>query len=163
MSSDSFRHVLAILDGEPEDYSHVIARAVEMAEAEHARLTLAKTRGPVWLAHGVCVFPLVTVPPAVDLEQHARDVLARTAEQIPQTVSLSTLLLGDDACLSLRRVLERGDYDLLVADERYVRRRRRLRRLLRRADISTLAVARGKRDRGTLAQEPAEPQPARRA
>jgi hypothetical protein len=163
MSSASFRHVLAILDGDPEDYSHVIARAVELAEAERARLTLAKTRGPLWLAHGVCVFPLVTVPPAVDLERHARDVLARTAELIPQTVSLSTLLLGDDACLSLRRVLGRGDYDLLVADERYLRRRWRLRRLLQRADISTLAVVRGERDSRTLAPEAAERHPARRA
>ncbi len=139
MSADSFRHVLAILDGEPEDYRHVIARAVELADAEHARLTLAKTRGPVWLAHGV------------------------TAELIPETVSLSSLLLGDDACLSLRRLLGRGDYDLVVADERYLRRKRRLRRLLQRADISTLAVARGERDRSALAQEPAEPNPARHA
>jgi hypothetical protein len=163
VSADRFRHVLAILDGEPEDYRHVMARAAELADAEHARLTLAKTRGPSWLAHGVCVFPLVAVPPAVDLEQHARDVLARTAELIPETVSLSTLLLGDDACLSLRRLLGRGDYDLLVADERYLRRKRRLRRLLQRADISTLAVARGERERGALAREPAEPHAARRA
>src|SRR5258708_7149406 len=110
MSADSFRHVLAILDGEPEDYRHVIARAVELADAEHARLTLAKTRGPAWLAHGVCVFPLVPVPPPADLDQHARDVLARTAQLIPETVSLSSLLLphaarpsrpprgGDEAC-----------------------------------------------------------------
>src|SRR5258707_12251028 len=108
MSADSFRHVLAILDGEPEDYRHVIARAVELADAEHARLTLAKTRGPAWLAHGVRVFPLGAVPPPVDLGPHARDVLPRTAELIPETVSLSSLLLRDDGCLSLRRLLGGG-------------------------------------------------------
>ncbi|HUB73264.1 MAG TPA: hypothetical protein VL979_04410 [Solirubrobacteraceae bacterium] len=147
MSADGFRHVLAILDGEPEDYRRLLAGAVELAQVQHARLTLAKTSDAGWLAQCVCVFPIVCVAPRAELEEHARDVLARSAELIPQSISLATLLLGEDACLSLRRLLSGGEYDLVVMREAFLRRRGRLRRVLRRAGVSTLAVAVGPRER----------------
>jgi hypothetical protein len=141
MSSNGFRNVLAILDGEPERRRAVLERASEIAELEHARLTLAKTREDVRLAACACVFGVATLPPPLELEKHDLDALARTAEQMPQTISLTTLLLGSDAHDSLRALLREGAYDLLVADMRFLRRHRRLRRLLRRDGVSALAVA----------------------
>ncbi|HZE05262.1 MAG TPA: hypothetical protein VE127_08570, partial [Solirubrobacteraceae bacterium] len=57
------KHVLAVLeDGESRLWS-ALDRAIELADAEHARLTLAKTTDPGWLMrwfapaglHAMCV------------------------------------------------------------------------------------------------------------
>jgi Universal stress protein family len=154
---ESFHRLLAILDGEPEEHAHVLARAVELAEAEHATLTLAKTRDVCLLAHCACAFPTVAALPVADSEGRARDVLARTAELIPQSISLRTVLLGDDPSATLRRLLARCDYDLVIAREELLRRRRRLRRVLRGAGVSTLGVVRDH----PAAPAPVSPEPAR--
>jgi len=141
MSATAFHNVLAVLDGEPDEQQAVLERAIELAQVEHARLTLAKTRESAWLAQCACVFPLAVVPPAGDCEEHALDALARCAELVPQSVSVTTLLLGADVHAALAALLREGAFDLLVSGEAFLHRSR-LRRALHRAGICTLAIAR---------------------
>jgi hypothetical protein len=140
VSAHSFREVIALLDGHAEQFHDTLDRAVEIAAAEHARLTLAKTTSAGWLAGCTCGFPIATALPLVDLQEHARESLARAAELVPQSLSLTTVLLAADTHGSLCKLLDRGNYDLLVATEPFLHRHRRLRRALDRMGISMLAV-----------------------
>ena len=46
MSADSFRQVLALLHDTEHEMWRVLERAIELADTERARLTLAKTTDP---------------------------------------------------------------------------------------------------------------------
>jgi hypothetical protein len=163
VSAHSFNEVIAVLDGERDQFRCVLDRAIEIAEVEHARLTLAKTTSAGWPAGCTCVFPIATVPPAASLEEHARDVLAHTAEHIPKSLSLTTVLLGADTYVSLRGLLRRGHYDLLVSGERFLHHHQRLRRALDRMGVSTLAVAAELEVETAQADAPSSQRPAARA
>jgi hypothetical protein len=146
MSSTSVRHVLAIVyDGEPEARD-VVDRAVQAADAERARLTLAKTSDPGRLvrwcaplaALGRCAPVLMPDPRSM-----ASRALAHVADRVPASIPLGLVVLAPDTACSTRKLLGRGDYDLVVVSGRELRRDLRLRRVLRRAAVSVVPVREG--------------------
>jgi nucleotide-binding universal stress UspA family protein len=142
MSASSFRHVLALLDDSDES-SAVLERAVELADAENARLTLAKFAPSETLVVCVAMAPLACAVPVAEevLQAEACRRLADAAELVPASIPLTTVLLRPDAVASLRETVERGGHDLLVATRRTLDRSRKLRRAIRDLGISTLTVS----------------------
>lgn len=128
--------------------------AVELAESDHARLTLVKTCGGgqtyVWVA------PFAAggayLPPAVDSPEEAGRLLARMAAQVPDWIPVTTLVLGCDVQRSLLKLVRSGQYGALVAERSLLSHCRRLRRQLRNDDLPVFWVARacGEFDAGTI-------------
>jgi len=144
MSSRSFRHVLALLHDCEQEISAVLDRAVELADAERARLTLAKTTDPGRLVRWFGpLAPLGRVAPMCepDLDAMAGHRLARAAELIPAEIPVSTVLLGRNTPRALRGLVASGCHDLLVLAATELSHDAKLRRELRRLELCTLAVA----------------------
>jgi hypothetical protein len=145
LSARSFRHVLALLHDCEQDIAVVLDRAVEMAQAERARLTLAKTTDPGRLVRWFgALAPLGRMAPLCepDLEAIAGHRLARAAELIPAEIPVSTVLFGRNTARALRKLAAGGAYDLLVVAATELGRDAKLRREIARLDLCTLAVTR---------------------
>jgi hypothetical protein len=145
MTCSRFRHVLALLHDSEPDAWWVLERAVELADAERARLTLAKTTDPGCLVRWFSpLTPLCRLAPLVepDLGTIAGRRLAQMAETVPATIPLSTVLLPVDTAGALRRLSDSRPFDLVVVAAQPLAHALRLRRELRRLGVSTLAVAR---------------------
>jgi len=138
----SMCNVLGVL-GDSEDQARAtLNAAIALADAENARLTLVKTcdcgRAYVWItpfAYGGAY-----VPPPVDSPAEAARLLARVAEFVPGTISLTTLVLGPDTQRALVRLLHAGNYGAVVADKQLLSHCRRLRRELLREGIREVPV-----------------------
>jgi hypothetical protein len=145
VSASSFHHVLALLEDDSSGDWSVLDRAIELAEAEHARLTLAQTAdlgGVVVSCISVCGAVTCTVPPTeAELREGAGHRLAKAAEFVPASIPLTTVLLERDTARAVRRLAESGCYDLLVVSDRLFAHSRKLRRVVRRLGISTLSVS----------------------
>jgi hypothetical protein len=144
VSADSFRHVLALLhDGEEEMWA-VLERAVELADTERARLTLAKTTDPGRLVRWFCpLAPLCRLAPIAepDLSAIAARRLACLAETVPASIPICTVLLSADTSGSLRRLADHIPFDLVVVSAAQLSHGLKLRRQLHRLGVCTLAVA----------------------
>ena len=137
------KHVLAVLEDDESRLWSALDRAIELADAEHARLTLAKTTDPGWLMrwfapaglHAMCV-------PAEELDTRvaASHKLARAAEFVPAWIPVTTLLLGQSTAHALAEMVQRGCYDAVVTPEGLLRHSRRLRTELRRLGIETVVA-----------------------
>jgi nucleotide-binding universal stress UspA family protein len=112
-----FRNILVAIDGSP-DADRALAEAIDMADCEHARLTL---------------FSAVTMPPAVaytgvsgdvvtrltqEAEAETEHVLRAALERVPESVSVTSVRSGDPARPALLRQLKQGGYDLVVMGSR---------------------------------------------
>lgn len=145
MSCSSFRHVVALLHDREADSVAVLDRAVELADAERSRLTLAKTTDPGCLFRWFGPFtPMCRVAPVPeqDLTTVAERQLAGWAEVVPGSIPVCTVLLPVDTAGALRRLHARTPYDLVVVATAALAHSFKLRRTLRRLDVCTLAVAR---------------------
>jgi hypothetical protein len=143
MSCHSFHEILALLDHDAEAMWSVLDRAVELADAERARLTLAKTTDPGRLARWFAPLALlsrVAVVADTETERFARDQLARASEFVPLSVPLTTVLLGRDTPRALRQMAGQRTYDLLVVNSGLTAHCLRLRREIRRLALCTLTV-----------------------
>jgi hypothetical protein len=143
LSASSFRHLLVVIGDEQDEMWALLDRAVELADAEHARLTLAKTCGPGRVAMCLCSFAALACAPPVRAEQlqlEASRRLAQAAEFVPAAIPLCTLVLGTDTPRSLRRLVQTGSYDLIVASQCELRRDHGLRRAIRKLGIAALMV-----------------------
>jgi hypothetical protein len=138
-------HVLGLLEDGEERLWTCLGRSVELAEREHARLTLAKTTDPGRLVRWLGPFAIGTLylPGQGDALVEAGHALARAAEFVPQDVPLTTLLLTDETQRELLRLIRSGRYDALVACAGLLSRCRRLSRELRKLNIETVPVTRG--------------------
>jgi len=145
VSCAHFRHVLALLDDREQDMWAVLERAVELAESERARLTLAKTTDPGrlvrWFGPLAPLCRLAPIPEP-DLAAIAERRLTALAEAVPESLPVCTVLLTSNTTACLRRLAARMPYDLLVASESQLCHDLKLRRQLRRLGVSTLAVGR---------------------
>ena len=144
MSTTSFRHVLALLEDDSDGMWGVLERAVELADAERARLTLAKTVDGTAIVTCACALgPMLCAVPLTEeaLKQEGADRLAQAAEFVPASIPLTTVLLGWDTPRSLRCLVKQGCHDLLIVGSRYVKHRPMLRRAIRKLGISTLTVS----------------------
>jgi hypothetical protein len=130
------RHVLAVLDANPVAASHVLDRAVDLAESTRGRLTVAKPTIPGLFARicahigataELCSFLFASGDchaSELELEAAAATELALIAEHLSCSVPLSTLALRGSVSTALRRVAKTRTYDAVILPARVVRRRR---------------------------------------
>ncbi len=112
-----FRNILVAVDGSP-DSEEALRQAVDLADSEHARLTLLSA--------------IVTPPPAAyfgagsaaaamlasEAEGETEAILRRAVEGVPDGVSVSTVLSRDGARPALLHQIEKGGHDLVVMGSR---------------------------------------------
>jgi hypothetical protein len=145
MSCRSFRHVLALLGDDEAEMWSVLTRAIELAESERARLTIAKTTDPGWIVRWFA--PLAAlwrcgVMMTLDSAYNQR-ALDRASAHVPASIPLTRVLLGQDTARGVRSVAERSCCDLLVAPASLMARSRSLRREVRRLELCTWTVCPG--------------------
>ncbi len=113
----AFRSILVAIDGSPPA-GQALAHAIDLAESEHARLTVMSC---------VCA-----PPPAAYLgggaaaageaartaEPETEAMLAQARERVPGNVSVSTVLSREPARTAILRQIERGNHDLVVLGSR---------------------------------------------
>ena len=138
----SMCNVIGVLGDDENEIWDTFRAAVDLADAERSRLTLAKTcddgRAYVWVTP--FAFGGAYVPPPIDSPVTAERALVRIAESVPNSIPLTTQVLGANTQESLLKLLRCGNYNALVASESLLKHCRRLRRELRRQEIQTVSV-----------------------
>jgi nucleotide-binding universal stress UspA family protein len=141
MSRRAACHLVALLDHDEPGMWSVVDRAIELAEAKRAPLTLAATAGQgriaAWLAP-LALLSRATPVADADLRVRAGDQLAHAAEFVPASIPLTTVQLAADGAGAVRELAQSGSYDLLVIGHRLITSSRRIRRELRRTGLSVL-------------------------
>ncbi len=112
-----FRNILVAIDGSP-DSDQALTQAIDLAESEHSRLTL---------------FSAVVMPPASayigagggvaatlarDAETETETILRTAARQVPDQVSLSTVLSSEPVRHALIHQIKEGAHDVVVMGSR---------------------------------------------
>jgi hypothetical protein len=140
----SMCNVLGVLDDDEESMWCTLEAAVELADAEHARLTLSKIFEPAGRTYcWLCPFGTggLYVPPAQDSPEEASRMLARLAQFVPDWIPLTTLVLGANTSGELRKLVRKGQYGAIVAPKSLLSRRGVLSRELRRNEILSMPVS----------------------
>jgi hypothetical protein len=135
----SMCNVLGVLDDDERLVWETLEAAVELAEAEHSRLTLAKTcelNRYMW----ACPFPSATLCVAPAPHDSAQHLLAGAVERVPMSLPVTTLMLGSSTIQELRKLLRAGHYDAIVAPRRLLSARHRLAHALERDGIRCVPV-----------------------
>jgi nucleotide-binding universal stress UspA family protein len=139
------RHVLGILEDDEQRLWAAFDCAVALADAERARLTLAKTTDPGWMIRWCAPAALQSMcvsASELDLRVAASHALARAAEMVPACIPLTTVVLGRDTSGSILDLVRRRPCDAVVATDALLRRRRRLRRDLGHLGVCMILAAR---------------------
>jgi nucleotide-binding universal stress UspA family protein len=112
-----FQNILAAIDGSP-DSEEALTQAIDLAESEHARLTLL---GAVPMPPAVAYDGMggeVVTQMIQGSEAETERVLRAALERVPQDVSVTSLITSEPARPALLRQLEEGQHDLLVMGSR---------------------------------------------
>lgn len=136
-------HVLGVLEDDDRRVWATLEQAIAVAEAEYARLTLAKTTDPGWLMRWFAPAALNAMCVAsqeLDLRTAASHKLARAAEFVPGCVPVTTMLLGESTGSALSELIGRGIYDVVVMSDAMHGRCRRVRCALKANAIRTVLV-----------------------
>lgn len=139
--------VLVAFDGSDGAWA-ALRSGIELALSSHARLTIAGVAGS---APPIAYAGLIAMPYTPERLQHELDVemeqhLAAARDEIPATLSVTTVLLHGRATRAIGRLAEEGGYDLVVTGPRRITRLGRLLRhsvthgLLSHGNVSVLAV-----------------------
>jgi nucleotide-binding universal stress UspA family protein len=115
----SIQRVLLAFDGSPGSWA-ALQRAIAVADAQHALLTIAGVVGEptVWLGFGPIVMPYTRESLVRELERDMQRKLAAARDEVPATVSVTTQLLHGKPARALAQLAESGNYDLVVAGPR---------------------------------------------
>lgn len=144
----TIQRVLVAFDGSPGAWA-ALRRGIDVAVAEHARLTLAGVvtyPRLVWVAPGPMCVPYTPEAMRRDGEREMQQILAAARDEVPATVSVTTQVLHGRPAHALAALAEAGHYDLVVTGPRPAGPLRRLLRgsvthsLLSRCRTSVLAV-----------------------
>jgi nucleotide-binding universal stress UspA family protein len=112
-----FLNILVALDGSP-DSDQALSDAIDLAESEHARLTLfSAVSGPRTVAYAG-VDGSLTATLLRQAESDSEELLRTAVERVPAQVSVSTVLSHDPVRPALLRQLKDGHHDLLVMGSR---------------------------------------------
>ncbi len=112
-----FRNILAAIDGSP-DSDEALTQAVDLAESEHARLTLFSSinTSPAVAYSGVGGDVVTEL--TKEAESDTEKVLREALERVPDGVSVTTIMSSEPARPAVLRQLEQGQHDLLVMGSR---------------------------------------------
>lgn len=138
------RRILVAFDGSSGARA-ALARAIEVAVSQNARLTIAAVVPDVrWCAgFGMMVMPVSPETLRKDAEREMLRLLAEARDEVPADVSLTTQLLYGRPARALAKLADADGYDLVVTGPRPVRRFRGrgvTRGLLSRTRASVLAI-----------------------
>jgi nucleotide-binding universal stress UspA family protein len=112
-----FKNILVALDGSP-DADQALPQAIDLGESEHARLTLfsAVVSPPSAAYIGAAGGVMATL--ARDAETEAEAILREAVQQVPDGVSVSSVLSREPVRPALIRQIEDGAHDLVVMGSR---------------------------------------------
>jgi len=151
--------ILAISESHGLAQCHVIARAIDLAEMCRVQLTIAAVTDPGRVVRWAGVGGLMWGAAPVDLydwsrREAERELLGLT-RSLPSGVSVRTVVMLPKTRAAVRRILDEAPHDLVVVRRELVARDLLLRRVLKRAHVSVLAVEKEPR------QQPLGPRRAR--
>ena len=147
LSAGRVHRVLVAFDGSPGAWA-ALRQGIVIASDEHAVLTIAAvvSEPPLWVGFGPLVVPWTREMLRRDAERRMLQRLADARDEVPATISVSTVLLRGRPAHALADLAAGGCYDLVVCGPRPAGRLRRLlglgvtHRLLSRCSTSVLAV-----------------------
>jgi len=112
-----FHNILVPIDGSAHA-DRALDQAVDLAEAEHAQLTLfsavATTPPGAYLGGGAGVAAEI----AREAETAAAEILKSAVERVPDSLPVRTILSKDPVRTALIGAIEQGGYDLVVMGSR---------------------------------------------
>ena len=113
-----FHNILVAIDGSP-DADQALTQAIDLAESEHARLTLfSAVVTPSTAAYIGGGGAMVVAAFARDAETETEKVLRAAVGRVPDGVSVSTVLSGEPVRLALIHQITSGHHDLVVMGSR---------------------------------------------
>ena len=112
-----FRNILLSYDGSAHA-EQALSEAISLAESNHARMTIltAVPHLAPWAYNGLGAAAAQDV--AVGLEQEAKCQLRHAVDQVPDAVSVTSILTQEPIRSALQRQLDQGCFDLLVMGSR---------------------------------------------
>ncbi len=138
----SMCNVIGVLGDREDQMWRTLGAAISLAERERARLTLAKTcdgaRAYVW------VTPFAVgggyLPQALGSPDEGSRILSAAVERVPESIPVTTLVLGPDTQTALMTVLRSAHFGALVAPDDLFRHCRRLSRKLQDDGILGVSI-----------------------
>jgi nucleotide-binding universal stress UspA family protein len=112
-----FHSILVAVDGSP-DAEQALTEAIDLAESQHARLTLitAVCQVPVTAYGAPAGVPVAELREEAQVEAEA--ILRRAREGVPDGVSVTTVLSEQPIRVALSRQIAHGHHDLVVMGSR---------------------------------------------
>jgi nucleotide-binding universal stress UspA family protein len=112
-----FHNILVAIDGSA-DADQALMQAIDLAESEHARLTLfSAVAAPAPVAYAA-VNGEVMASLTRDAETETKAIMRRALEQVPDDVSVSTVMSSEPVRPTLLRQIKDGHHDLAVMGSR---------------------------------------------
>jgi nucleotide-binding universal stress UspA family protein len=112
-----FQSILVAIDGSA-DADQALTQALDLAESEHARLTIfsavATPPAAAYLGAGGAVAATL----ARDAETETATILREAAQRVPDRVSVSTVQSSEPVRPALIRQIKTGNHDLVVMGSR---------------------------------------------
>jgi nucleotide-binding universal stress UspA family protein len=112
-----FGNLLVAIDGSP-DADEALTQAIDLAELEHARLTLfsaaAMPPAAAYFGAGGCVAATLAREAATETEA----ILREAVQRVPDWVSVSTVQSSEPVRPALVRQIKTGHHDLVVMGSR---------------------------------------------
>jgi nucleotide-binding universal stress UspA family protein len=112
-----FHNILVALDGSP-DADQALRQGIDLAESEHARLTLFTAVATPSIPVYVGMTGDVTADLIHDAEAEAETILRTAIQRVPAGVSVSTVLSREPVRPALIDQITSGDHDLVVMGSR---------------------------------------------
>lgn len=113
-----FRNILVAIDGSP-DAQQALVQAVDLANREHARLTiLSSVPTPPTIAYSSVGAAEVLAKSVQDGEREAAELLMQALENVPESVSVSTIASTKPARMAILSQIKEGNHDLVVMGSR---------------------------------------------
>src|SRR5271168_3535071 len=112
-----FQNILVAIDGSP-DADQAFTQAIDLAESEHARLTLFSAVVTPPVAAYIGAGGPVAAAFARDAETETEKLLRAAVQRVPDRVSVSTVMSGAPVRLALIHQIATGHHDLVVMGSR---------------------------------------------
>jgi nucleotide-binding universal stress UspA family protein len=113
------RRILVAFDGSDGAWA-ALNRAIDIAVRERALLTIAAVvpEPSPWVGMGLVTVPYSRETLRRDAQRAMEQVLAAARDEVPATVSVTTRLLSGRPSRALGRLVEGGEFDLVVTGPR---------------------------------------------